>query len=532
MAIDLQKYIDDAEENGVTSEKIREIIEIVPRALAEGADPHDTVVLLYYVTEYLYQVDDPKMYEELLKLCHQHELLIRTDEDRATCDYSLLTIYSVLNFAPKIVESALKLIDNPATKATYLYMAFDALSTAASQVGMVEKSRELCYKAIEAVDRINTNEQLGFYMVMYSNLLTTLSHTSRTVEYRDVKSKLLDILQNKRDVDIVRLALRSTLLDVAVADMRMLGFTRERAENYIRSITELVESDAAGKKVFYYPDEDLFIYRRMIREGMLDECARCCKLILDRRDVFCGDIAKFYQLVETLSKKDESLFTEEELDRYNKAYFKLLKDSVESNRLLSGQLVREEFRIYEIDTAYDSLRAKYETDSLTVCYNRPSFEMNAAKFLGENTNGSIVFIDMDGLKYTNDHFGHSAGDFLLKTFVSVVNGAIDKNSERLYRYAGDEFILVTAKDREETEELISEIYDRLDQPHVFNDDRIIINFSYGIASFEEGCGEQNIDPTDEKSLTAAVESAVKIADTRMYECKRRHKEQDPEHVRM
>lgn len=52
---------------------------------------------------------------------------------------------------------------------------------------------------------------------------------------------------------------------------------------------------------------------------------------------------------------------------------------------------------------------------------------------------SIAFIDLDDFKVINDTKGHAVGDGVLKT---VVKCAFDKN-ERIYRYGGDEFLILS-----------------------------------------------------------------------------------------
>ncbi|HAK72415.1 MAG TPA: hypothetical protein DCP36_00505, partial [Sporomusaceae bacterium] len=53
-------------------------------------------------------------------------------------------------------------------------------------------------------------------------------------------------------------------------------------------------------------------------------------------------------------------------------------------------------------------------DSLTGLYNRTYFEKEITEFSGSTAEGVGVFmIDIDGLKFVNDTFGHAQGDVLL-----------------------------------------------------------------------------------------------------------------------
>lgn len=79
-------------------------------------------------------------------------------------------------------------------------------------------------------------------------------------------------------------------------------------------------------------------------------------------------------------------------------------------------------------------------DSLTGALNRnafiktkESFKKNIEKGLG------ILFIDVNGLKETNDNFGHTAGDELIINVFKAMDKIFEKNPK--YRIGGDEFIV-------------------------------------------------------------------------------------------
>jgi diguanylate cyclase (GGDEF)-like protein len=54
-----------------------------------------------------------------------------------------------------------------------------------------------------------------------------------------------------------------------------------------------------------------------------------------------------------------------------------------------------------------------------------------------------VFVDVDGLKATNDSQGHAAGDRLLKTVASSLRSGL-RGQDLVFRYGGDEFVCVVA----------------------------------------------------------------------------------------
>jgi diguanylate cyclase (GGDEF)-like protein len=53
----------------------------------------------------------------------------------------------------------------------------------------------------------------------------------------------------------------------------------------------------------------------------------------------------------------------------------------------------------------------------------------------------VAGIDLDNLKTVNDRYGHGAGDQLLRHLVSVLRDEL-RPTDRLYRWGGDEFLIV------------------------------------------------------------------------------------------
>ena len=96
-------------------------------------------------------------------------------------------------------------------------------------------------------------------------------------------------------------------------------------------------------------------------------------------------------------------------------------------------------------------------DALTGAFNRRALSSDIAVALSNaERNGSkplLAILDFDYFKTINDKYGHTVGDQVLKDFVKIITAHIRK-SDRLYRFGGEEFIL-----------LIPEI----DQQHVFID---------------------------------------------------------------
>jgi diguanylate cyclase (GGDEF)-like protein len=94
-------------------------------------------------------------------------------------------------------------------------------------------------------------------------------------------------------------------------------------------------------------------------------------------------------------------------------------------------------------------------DSLTGVYNRAYFKEELRRLdTVRQLPLSILMGDVNGLKLSNDVFGHSAGDRLLKIITEILRKNC-REEDIIARWGGDEFILLLPKTSETTANLIS-----------------------------------------------------------------------------
>ena len=95
----------------------------------------------------------------------------------------------------------------------------------------------------------------------------------------------------------------------------------------------------------------------------------------------------------------------------------------------------------ELSVTNDRLRRMALYDPLTGCLNRRAYDEGIGLEFAKSTFGTAVMLDMDNLKWVNDRYGHAVGDELLAYFSGVLREQI-RPLDRLYRWGGDEFLLV------------------------------------------------------------------------------------------
>jgi diguanylate cyclase (GGDEF)-like protein len=84
-------------------------------------------------------------------------------------------------------------------------------------------------------------------------------------------------------------------------------------------------------------------------------------------------------------------------------------------------------------------------DPLTGANNRANLEATLEREVSlaqrHGTPLSVIMLDLDHFKRINDRHGHATGDCVLRTLVARVGQCI-RSSDALYRYGGEEFVIV------------------------------------------------------------------------------------------
>lgn len=102
----------------------------------------------------------------------------------------------------------------------------------------------------------------------------------------------------------------------------------------------------------------------------------------------------------------------------------------------------------ELRVTHDQLRRAALYDSLTDSLNRRAFAEGVGLEMVRATFGAVVLADLDNLKTVNDRYGHAAGDRLLRRCADVLRNTL-RSYDKLYRWGGDEFLLVVPSARAE-----------------------------------------------------------------------------------
>ena len=99
-------------------------------------------------------------------------------------------------------------------------------------------------------------------------------------------------------------------------------------------------------------------------------------------------------------------------------------------------------------------------DPLTNLYDRRTYYEDLSRY--RNLINGIIQIDMNELKYLNDHYGHGVGDNALNELARIFENCSDEATMCVYRLSGDEFlILMFEGKKEQLENTINKIKESL-----------------------------------------------------------------------
>jgi len=151
-------------------------------------------------------------------------------------------------------------------------------------------------------------------------------------------------------------------------------------------------------------------------------------------------------------------------------------------------------------------------DQLTGLYNRRSGEQRLAEEISRAVRHerplTLLLLDLDGLKQTNDKLGHAAGDLVLKSFALRLQKAI-RGSDLAVRLGGDEFMVLLPECRaDEVRHVIARVEGLEIQ---YNSETIACRFSRGWTDYKVG---------------ETSEELLKRADEALYANKRASKQQN------
>jgi len=211
-------------------------------------------------------------------------------------------------------------------------------------------------------------------------------------------------------------------------------------------------------------------------------------------------LISFFKCVNTTIRTGENqqvdlMFRQEASVCYH--VFNFVKSAEDEVTVFIRDITRR--KVYE-----EQLRHLSSHDALTGLYNRTFYESELTRLASSRRYPvSIIVIDLDGLKNTNDSRGHAAGDKMICKAATVLKTAF-RADDLVARTGGDEFtVILPESGKEALLASIKRIEANLNEANKF-DDGFNVRFSLGTAIAES---------------SEVLPRAVKAADMKMYQNK-------------
>jgi len=146
------------------------------------------------------------------------------------------------------------------------------------------------------------------------------------------------------------------------------------------------------------------------------------------------------------------------------------------------------------------------TDEVTGIYNQRKLLEDLDLYIGryehDHVGFSLLFVDIDYFKNVNDQFGHVVGSQILIDMSNILKVQL-RSSDLVYRYGGDEFIVLLPRTNlEETKKIALRISNAVKAAEfdIEKDKKYRLSLSIGLAEF----------PTDALSAKAIIDFADKM----------------------
>jgi len=160
---------------------------------------------------------------------------------------------------------------------------------------------------------------------------------------------------------------------------------------------------------------------------------------------------------------------------------------------------------------FDRITELVVTDDLTGLYNSRHFgqliESEFQRAQRYQTELSLVFLDLDHLKWINDAHGHLVGSRMLSELGRMIGRNV-RDCDRAARYGGDEFVIILPQTgKQQAISMAEKMLELMRSTKFYSDDNqeIRITASFGVATY----------PLDANSRT----ELVRAADIAMYDAK-------------
>ena len=167
--------------------------------------------------------------------------------------------------------------------------------------------------------------------------------------------------------------------------------------------------------------------------------------------------------------------------------------------IVSGarEFINKPFSVFEFLIRFDKMMRDHRgeeallalslIDELTGLYNRRRFFVLTEQYLKLSVRTKkkllLLFIDMDNLKWINDHHGHNQGDQALIDLANILKKTF-RESDIVARIGGDEFVVLSEPTDENGEIVLTRLYENIKDHNAKRSRCYALSISVGATQFD------------------------------------------------
>ena len=298
----------------------------------------------------------------------------------------------------------------------------------------IEISEEiLANAAMELLEKIRANESVDLYVNVSGNIVIRES-TGDEDSGRDVYKALRDLrISKSNSIESMReYVLLSTDFEEALTREALVKVTLESLKK-VSSIKECY--------LCRYCENDRLLSGYLDRDGQIITDAVSFPNNKLLPDGFLEDVKGTVIFLPVANKNVVYGYSVLIVDTNENGF---INEKIEFIFMQVGQVINK-LDLYQKYFGIADIMDLYIKDSLTGLLNRKGFDKRITELFDKDRNKlynlAVVSIDMDGLKYINDTFGHNSGDEAIKQIAKCVYNALNPK-EFVARMGGDEFAAV------------------------------------------------------------------------------------------
>lgn len=333
-----------------------------------------------------------------------------------------------------------------------------------------------------------------------SEMIKLQSEVYRETEFQNSMNEMVSVCGNEDSfLDFMKDAVRR-LRPIGYGKLWFCANTREQGEEQPYQLESDIWSMLCYKAKHVYSDQ-MWVMKAENETGE----------IMIHKNAFVDTKDLIPDLNQVLAENGYMLFTTLHLTDQTIGYMGITFDRETFWASAYASFITSFRYIIELHRNTGELLRAYMIDPLTGLYNRVGFFDRVGKLLAYYADSelSLISMDMDGLKYINDTYGHAMGDEAIAALGHMI--AQCAKGQLSTRIGGDEFLILVmgADSRRRADGIVAEMRQQIDTYNIEKKRCYTLHMSAGV--YTDQIAEHSLD------------DFMKKADALMYENKKANK---------